>query len=689
MQLFPFNMSRSVVRNSICLWLLFVNLTVRINAQVIPAPLQIEKRPGSFQWNEDTKWHSNLKGEAKKMMKEYLSTLSFSYKEGKALNKKNVIQLTLSPLAQSSEREAYLLNITPNYIEIQANSECGLFYGIQTLQQLSSGTILPKRTPCVTIMDKPRFCHRGFMLDVSRHFFPKEFIFKILDILSYYKINVFHFHLVDTGGWRIESNSHQNLTKMTAYRPGENLDDWRKTGNRFCLKEVENAYGGYYSKKDIREIVHYATLRHITVIPEIDMPGHCREVLCAYPELACDGKNYLESNELCIGKEATFQFCETILQEIMDLFPSKYIHIGGDETNREIWNNCPACRKRMDEEHIESVADLQNYFTNRIEKFLNAHGKTMIGWDDVLDGDVSKRAVIMLWREEFDGLKNAIGKGHQVIICPTSHCYLDYYQDNPYYEPIALMGYTPLNQTYNLEPNPGSIFDESLIRGVQGNLWTEYISTTEHAEYMIFPRILAIAEVGWSDPVHKSYPNFKQRVLHTLDDLKIKGVHPFNLKTEMGSRPESLLPVNNLAKGKKVTYHTPYNTEFPGSGNVTLTDGWLGNWNANGSRWQGFGGNMDVTIDMEQPTELHAIRASFLQVLTGGEYLPDKIEIFISNDGNHFTPIYNKEVTTDYSSTYDMGNFGWVGNAKARYIRFHASKPISWGNILCDEIIVK
>ena len=157
----------------------------------------------------------------------------------------------------------------------------------------------------------------------------------------------------------------------------------------------------------------------------------------------------------------------------------------------------------------------------------------------------------------------------------------------------------------------------------------------------------------------------------------------------MGSRPESLLPVNNLAKGKKVTYHTPYNTEFPGSGNVTLTDGWLGNWNANGSRWQGFGGNMDVTIDMEQPTELHAIRASFLQVLTGGEYLPDKIEIFISNDGNHFTPIYNKEVTTDYSSTYDMGNFGWVGNAKARYIRFHASKPISWGNILCDEIIVK
>ena len=674
-----------------CFNLLFllICLTARTEAQVIPAPLSIEMQSGTFQWDTKTKLYTNLEGEAKEMMDEYLTTLSLPIKKGGAKDNINVVRLIISPLVQVSDKEAYQLKVTPGKIEVTANTETGLFYGMQTLLQISSASVVPLTIQCVDIVDKPRFGYRGFMLDVSRHFFPKTFILKMLDILAYYKINVFHFHLVDTGGWRIETDSYPNLTEMTAYRPVEDLGEWWKMGNMFCLKEDENAYGGYYSKEDIREIVHYAAVRQITVIPEIDMPGHSRDVLCAYPELACDGKDYLQSNELCVGKEATFQFCETVLQEIMELFPSKYIHIGGDEANREIWKNCPSCQKRMHDEHIGSVADLQNYFTNRVETFLNAHGKTMIGWDEILDGDVSKRAVVMSWREEVDGGGDALHRGHSVIMAPTSHCYLDYYQDNPYYEPKALFGYTPLEQTYSLEPIPEGDFDESLVLGVQGNLWTEHISTAEHVEYMVFPRVLAVAEVGWTDPALKSYPDFKERVLRALDYLKSKDFHPFNLQTEMGPRPESLNSVNNLAKGKKVTYLAPFNEEFAGSKEITLTDGRLGNWNANGQRWQGFGGNMDVVIDMEQSIELHAIRASFIQVLTGGVYLPDKVEIFISDNGSDYTQIYSKDVTTDYTMMYDICNFGWVGHIKARYIHFHATKPISWGNILCDEIVIK
>jgi hexosaminidase len=513
----------------------------------------------------------------------------------------------------------------------------------------------------------------------------------MLDALAYYKINKFHFHLFDTGGWRIQMNKYPELTEQTAYRTKEDLGDWWGDKNRFCTKDKEGAYGGFYTQDDIREIIAYASARQIEIIPEFDVPGHSRDVLWAYPELACEGTDprATNSNELCIGNEKTFRFCEDILLELMELFPSNYIHIGGDEANREIWSRCPLCQKRMSDEQITNVADWQNYFTNRIEKFLASHGKSIIGWDEILDGNVSKDAIVMSWREEVNSGSDAIKRGHQVIMSPTSHCYLDYYQDCPYLEPKALLGYTPLKQTYSFEPIPAGTTDKSLVLGVQGNLWTEYISTIEHAEYMTFPRILAIAEVGWTQPELKSFDDFKNRTFIALEYLKNKGFHTFNLRSEFGSRQASLTPVNNLAKGRKVIYLTPYSSSFSGSNETTLTDGWLGNWNANGDRWQGFGGNMDVLIDMEQLTDINAVQASFIFVPTAGEFLPDSIEISASDDGKIFKTLYKKKIISDNTVHFDICHYGWTGKVRARYIRYQARKPINWGDILCDEIIVK
>lgn len=672
------------------LFLLFLYIASSVNAQVIPVPLKVVKQAGTFHLDASTSLYTNLKGKEKEMLNEYLHSFPVRLKAGKMKEDVNVVKLVVTPLNWTSDKEAYMLDVMPDKIEITGNTGAGLFYGMQTLLQLAfRDEGLDMCIPCVRIEDRPRFGYRGFMLDVSRHFFPKEFVLKMLDILAYYKINIFHFHLVDTGGWRIEMNNHPNLTKMTAYRPAENLGDWRGMRNAFCLKEDANAYGGYYTKDDIREIVHYAMVRHITVIPEIDMPGHSRDVLCAYPELACDGKDYFQSNELCIGKEETFRFCESILLEIMELFPSRYIHIGGDEANRGIWNTCPSCQKRMHDEHIESVAGLQNYFTNRIEQFLNAHGKTMIGWDEILDSDVSKRAVVMSWREEVDGAGDALRRGHSVIMTPTSHCYLDYYQDIPYTQPITF-GYIPLEKTYGFNPVSLGSADCSRILGVQGNLWTENVPTASHAEYMAFPRILAIAEVGWSVPERKSYPDFHKRALQAIDYLESKGFHPFPLKYEIGSRPEAKSPVQHLAIGKKVTYRQPYNTiDLMGSGATTLTDGLLGDWGLYGSRWQGYNGEMDVVIDLETIEEIHSITQSFMQVTPASIWLPARIEIEVSDDGESYIPLLAKECKINDTLKYDICSHVWEGCTKARYIRVHATRNLSWGSILCDEIIVK
>lgn len=420
------------------------------------------------------------------------------------------------------------------------------------------------------IQDSPRFEYRGLMLDVSRHFRSKEFVKKQIDALAYYKLNRLHLHLTDAAGWRIEIKKYPLLTELAAWRPEANWKRWWNEGGRkYCRFDAPGASGGYYTQDDIRELVNYARERHITIIPEIEMPAHSEEVLTAYPELSCSGEPY-KNADFCVGNEKTFTFLEDVLTEVMELFPSQYIHVGGDEAGKAAWKTCPKCQKRMKDEQLDNVDELQSYLIHRVEVFLNAHGRKLLGWDEILQGGLAPNATVMSWRGEQGGI-DAVKSGHQAIMTPGSHCYIDSYQDAPYSQPEAIGGYLPLEKVYSYNPIPASLTpDEAkLIYGVQANLWAEYIQTDEHCEYMIYPRILALAEVAWSAPERKSWTDFRPRALKAVGYLQSKGYHPFDLKKEIGNRPEAAQPIQHLALGKTVKYNAPYNSSYPAQGDKT------------------------------------------------------------------------------------------------------------------------
>ena len=404
--------------------------------------------------------------------------------------------------------EGYALNVTKKGIELRAASKSGLFYGEQTLRQLYTS----KGIPCVSIQDNPRFPYRGLHLDVSRHFFPKEEVMKLLNVMSYYKLNTLHIHLTDAGGWRIQMDKYPKLTTDVAFRTESDWQKWWDGKDRKYLPEgTPGAYGGYFTKEDIREIVDYATARHINIIPEIEFPGHSDEVFVAYPELSCAGKPYT-TGDFCIGNEQTFEFLESVLSEVIGLFPSEYIHIGGDECPKESWKQCPLCQERIKAEGLKDEFELQSYTVRRMEKWLREHGRKIIGWDEILEGGVSPTATVMSWRGSKGGIA-AAKAGNHVIMAPNVHCYLDYYQTKtPTKEPMAIGGYVPMRKVYELDPydqlTPG---ERAYILGVQGNLWTEYIATFPHLKHMLLPRLAAIAEVGWSYD-RKDFDDFKHRM---------------------------------------------------------------------------------------------------------------------------------------------------------------------------------
>ena len=322
---------------------------------------------------------------------------------------------------------------------------------------------------------------------------------------------------------------YPRLTEFAAWRKAANLQDWGKYDHRFCEKNEEGAYGGYYTEADVREVLEYARLRHVTVIPEIEMPGHSGEVLAAYPQLSCTGKPYT-SGEVCIGNEETFKFFEDVLDEVIRLFPSRYIHIGGDEASRRHWKTCPKCQKRMKEEGLKDESELQSYMIARIEKYLNDKGREIIGWDEILDGGLAPNATVMSWRGTEGGIA-AARMGHYAIMTPESHCYLDHYQDDPETQPLAFGACVPIGQTYSYDPAPDSLGTDicKYILGVQGNVWAEYLPTYEHAEYMIYPRIIALAEVGWTPVKNKHPESFKRRINNEIRHIKAKGYNPFTL----------------------------------------------------------------------------------------------------------------------------------------------------------------
>lgn len=664
----------------------------RKEIDVIPMPRSIEYHSGNFTISPETKFYTNLSAESRQALTDYLEGTSLgSVPFAESATGNNGIELNLCDSSIVTGNEAYRIEIDKKGVRLSANTETGIFYGLQTLLQLLNNGD-NKTLPALTINDSPRFPYRGLHLDVSRHFFDKEFVKKQLNAMAYFKMNRLHWHLTDGAGWRIEIKKYPRLTSFAAWRPFDKLNDWWVGGRTFCEQDDPRAVGGYYTQDDIREVVAYAAERHITIIPEIEMPGHSEEVLATYPELSCSGKPYVNA-DFCIGTEKTFEFLENVLLEVIDLFPSEYIHIGGDEASKSSWNTCPRCQKRMADEHLNSVDELQSYMIHRIEKFLNDHGRKIIGWDEIIEGGLSPTATVMSWRGEEGGIK-AVKAGNQAIMTPGKYCYLDAFQDAPNTQPMAIGGYLTLEKVYSFEPVPDSLStkEAELILGVQGNVWTEHIPTPEHYEYMIYPRILALAEIGWSPSEVKKWDNFHTRALQAVNILREQGYNPFPLEKEIGDKPESYQKVNHLAIGKKVTYANPYSNHYAAQGEKTLVDGVRGGWMYNDDRWQGFiDCDFDVTIDLGKETDIKQVRAEFIQLKGPYVWLPKQVIISSSVDGEHYDTLatVDNDISPDIE-TLQFKEFGWEGNAKARYIRYKAlSNGIAGGWLFTDEIRIK
>ena len=428
--------------------------------------------------------------------------------------------------------EAYRLEVTRKGIDITASSSHGVFYAFQTLRQLfpvellKSGNAESVEVPAVSIEDEPTLGYRGVLFDVCRHFFTVDQVKEVIDLIAMHKMNRLHWHLTDDQGWRIEIKSYPRLTEIGSVR-----EDSPKVGSPAYAPEMEGKpYGPYfYTQDEIREVVSYAADRFVTVVPEIEMPGHAVAALAAYPELGCTGEQYrvrtiwgISEEVACPGKESTFRFWEDVLAEVIDLFPSEYIHIGGDECPRVAWEKCPACQARIKAEGLQNEDELQSYFNHRIEKFLNEHGRRMIGWDEILEGGVTPTTTIMSWRGSEGGIA-AAKAGNTVIMTPKTHCYLDYPQgkdktiEPPYGERRPNHPhFLPLENVYSLDPYDQLTPDEQKnVIGVQGNMWTEHTPTFKHVEYMLLPRMAAIAEVGWNY-YGKDFDRFTDNMLRML-----------------------------------------------------------------------------------------------------------------------------------------------------------------------------
>ena len=433
--------------------------------------------------------------------------------------------------------EGYILEVTSRNIRITANTETGMFYGFQTFMQLLPDDIGNVRyskvsIPQTTILDYPRFTWRGSHLDVSRHFFSVNQVKKHLDLMAAYKLNKFHWHLTDDHGWRIEIERYPELNDVGSWRVDRSGIPW---GEAEPAGEFEAAsYGGFYTKEEITEIVEYAAELHIDVIPEIEIPGHCSEILAAYPEFACAnddttyqvqiGPYWPPRAILCAGNDTVLQFLRDVLDEVIPLFPYDYIHIGGDEAVKDNWRRCPRCQARMKELHLKNEEQLQGWMIQQIEQYVTLQGKRIIGWDEILDGGISNQATVLSWRG-YDGAKKAAQRGNNAILCPTEFCYLDYYQANPVYQPAAMNHLITLYKCYQFDPMPPALpaAKHQYILGGQANLWTEFIDSPSQLEYMLLPRLCAISECLWSQPDSKSWPRFRDKMIHHRTRLRAMG----------------------------------------------------------------------------------------------------------------------------------------------------------------------
>ncbi|MDE5554614.1 MAG: family 20 glycosylhydrolase [Muribaculaceae bacterium] len=661
---------------------------VAAELDVVPRPAVVRLNGDKeFVINHNTTWRiSGSSADALANLRTYLAE-QFPGMTEKTAKSKNQIELRITP-DSDIPAEGYNITVDKNSIVITASDAAGLFYGLQTIRQIAENN--DGRVAEMTVSDAPRFPYRGVMIDVSRNFRDKEFIKKQIDALARLKLNRLHLHLTDGAGWRVEIEKYPRLTDFAAWRKGETWKQWDGT---YCERTDSGAQGGYYTKDDLREIVRYAADRFITVIPEIEMPAHSEEVLAAYPELSCSGEQYGHS-DFCIGNEKTFEFLQDVLDEVMEIFPSEYINIGGDEASKKAWPTCEKCQKRMADEGLKDVDELQSYLVHRIEQYLNSKGRALIGWDEIMEGGLAPNATVLSWRGPEHGIR-AAQSGHNAVMAPGRFCYLDAYQDAPHTQPEAIGGYVPLEMVYSFNPAPDSLSVETRnnIKGVEATMFTEYIPTDNHAEYMLYPRMFALSEVAWTPQSQREYNDFRERAQVLNDRLKDEGYNVFDLRNEIGNRKEAQQPVDHLARGKKVIYNDcKWYDSYAASGATTLTDGIRGGWTYSDKRWQGFltaktDLPFDVTVDMEEETDITYIGADFMQLCPPGVWFPEKVIISYSNDGENFTELTTIHTNLIEDNKVAFRTFSWAGNIKARYIRYQAFNR--WRFVFVDEIIIR
>ena len=685
---------------------------------VIPQPESVVPGKGSFRFTKETVFVIDpaLMPARRSFLEQFEKASGFRFSVQKVALLTNYVVIDTDT---SLPKEGYTLTVNPKEIIIKAGGYNGALYALETLRQLlpkEFESTTPVKTdwtvPAVTITDAPQYAWRGLMLDVSRHFFPKEYILKTLDRMAMLKLNTFHFHLVDNEGWRIEIKKYPKLTEIGVWRVDQEDKLWNErtpnSANAFANPATApKKYGGFYTQEDIKEIVAYASARGITVIPEIEMPAHAMSAIAAYPELSChkrpigvpSGAVWPITDIYCAGQEETFTFLEDVLTEVMELFPSKYIHVGGDEATHTEWEKCPKCQARMKDHHLKDVHQLQSYFIKRIDNFLVSKGRTLVGWDEIMDGGLANNAVVMNWRGIEVG-KKALEQGNPVVL--TSDCYIDNYQGLPDYEPQANGGYLPLKTLYHYSLEKENLSPElqKKVLGTQANLWAEHVGSTEHSEYMLFPRLLALAEISWTTDNLKNWDNFINRTqafMKRLDVMKVNYARSMyqvvptvenqkgniflkldcevpnadiryalgdtlmekatkyrqpialNRSTTFKATVFSGKATNTITIGevtfhkaidKKVSYSPLYHKSYQGQGEATLTNVIRGTKNFHDGQWLGWlGDDVTLTLDLEQATEVREVRIGAMDAQASGIYFPIKFMISLSNDGKNYREV--------------------------------------------------
>jgi len=748
-------LSFSKVRFKVILTILILHFMLSFSANkynIIPYPQQLIPQSGSFVFNANTRVICDLnQPEIRKLATQFSE--HFQVVSALKLNVSPFQADTTNTLifenTKTENPEGYQLTVTNKTIRIKAGSPNGFFYALQSLYQLMPVEIYGRKkvvlktwsVPAVQIADAPRFAYRGLHLDVCRHFFPVEFIKKYIDAMAIHKLNYFHWHLTDDQGWRIEIKKYPKLTEVGSKRD-ETLIGYYfgRSPQLFDGKP----YGGFYTQAEAREIVAYARERFITVIPEIEMAGHAQAAIASYPFLSCTKDPTIKVAtkwgvfpDVFCPRDSTFKFLEDVLTEIMDIFPGKFIHIGGDECPKDRWKTCPDCQALIKKEGLKDENELQSYFIKRIERFVNSKGRQIIGWDEILDGGLAPNATVMSWRGVRGGIA-AAKNGNDVIMTPSAQCYFDHYQSNPVTEPVTIGGYLPLEMVYRYEPVPTELnADEAKhILGAQANLWTEYMPESDNVEYMAFPRVSALSEMLWSTRENRNWDLFRNRMNVQMERYKLLNINaskafydvqfktnltadnqlqitlscdcpnaqiqyeingkktlykaPFILKETTNLTAKSF--VNGQQTGKANTQRfvvskltglsytkTPNNTWYDGGNINALTDGDLGN-NVVYTQWVGtaHGKDAEIIVDLKKTQSIERFSAGFLHAPALCVVLPSALKVYGSEDGTNYTLLTDYSISASLSPTWEI--FRPVLTFDAVKVRFLKIEINSGGN---------